>query len=402
MFSQHLQELVNKAEEIGTKPPARQKRVIFLLEKSLSPKGLESDELIELLNATLKEDNQELIKDFASQYKRPRSKDILLLPPLYFTSKCENKCRYCGFSSKGTRLSKEEYLAEMNALLDAGYRSIELVSSQDPELFLKEKSYLPDDHAFKIPKVVDYFKLAQRQLRNRGGGMLTSNIPPLDLESIKSLKDVGLNCFLLWVETFHPAHYQKLHHENGPKFNQPFRLRSFEIAIEAGIEHIAGAFLKGLYDWRKEEMLLYEFDKYLRKMNGKGFSIIGTPRLKGPFLRSKLVRPYRVSDAEYELNIALDRILFNGILWLQTRETPALNKRLIHRYGAGVVLTLDCSTAPGGYSKPSKRRAQFPIFHQNLRAAVSDLENQGYKVIFNWTAKTLTEFLRKCGNGPHG
>ena len=402
MFVQHLQEYVNKADAIGTKPRAPRKRVTFLLEKSLTPQGLESDDAIELLNAALQEDQQELIKDFAAQLRRPRPKDILLLPPLYFTSRCENKCVYCDFSSRGTRLSQREFLDEMKALLDMGYRSIELVSSQDPELFIKDAAYSPHNQVFDIQKVVDYFNLARAELNARGGGMLTSNIPPVDLNSLKSLKAAGLDCFLLWVETFHPAQYRKLHSNQGPKFNQWFRIRSYEAALAAGIGHVAGAFLKGLYDWRKEEFLLYELDRHLRTRTGKGFSIIGTPRLKGPYLKTRLVAPYRVADADYELNIALDRILFDGLIWLQTRETPALNRRLIDRYGAGVVLTLDCSTAPGGYSQPSQRRAQFPVFRQNLNAAVADLENQGYSVIFNWSAETLSSFLRNRGPDTHG
>lgn len=401
MFIQHLQEFVNRTDIIGTTPPAPRKRVADLLEKSLGPHGLEFDETIELLNATFPEANQELIKDFAAQHERPGRKDILLLPPLYFTSRCENKCLYCDFSSRGTRLPRQEFLAEMKALLDAGFRSIELVSSQDPEIFQRKTDSQPDNQIFDIREVVEYFRLAASALRNRGGGMLTSNIPPVDLESLKSLKAVGLDCFLLWVETFHPAQYKKLHPNRGSKSHQSFRLKSYEIALEAGIGHVAGAFLKGLYDWRKEEVLLYELDQHLRTINGKGFSIIGTPRLKGPFQRTKLVSPYKVSDAEYELNIALDRILFDGLIWLQTRETPALNRYLIDRYGAGLILTLDCSTAPGGYSKPSKRKVQFPVYRQNLGPAVTDLEDHGYNVVFNWTAKTLASFLRNRGNETH-
>ena len=181
---------------------------------------------------------------------------------------------------------------------------------------------------FSIAGAVRYFELARERLSSNGGGMLTSNIPPLDVGSFRRLKSAGLDCYLVWLETFNPRQYEQLHYARGPKINQAFRLDSFERAIDAGITHQAGAFLKGLYDWRQEEAVLYLLDRHLKKRNGLGFSIIGTPRLKGEFLRSPLVKPYQVSDDEYELNIALDRILFDGILWFQTREPFSLNSRL--------------------------------------------------------------------------
>ena len=114
--------------------------------------------------------------------------------------------------------------------------------------------------------------------------MLTTNIPPLDVESLRRLRENGLDCFLVWQETFNPGQYaQASLPREGRKASQGFRLDSMENAIAAGIKHLAGAFLKGLYDWRKEEVLLYLFDRYLKTKNGRGFSIIGTPRVKGDF-----------------------------------------------------------------------------------------------------------------------
>jgi 2-iminoacetate synthase len=394
MLLRNLEGHQDKIETIGAMPPAPKRVVASLLEKSLTGAGLELEETVEVLNASCHPGGRALIEDFSAGLSRPRAADILLLPPLYFSSICENRCLYCDFSSRGTRLSRREFLAEMNALLDMGYRSIELVSGQDPGLFSRTKAYRPEDQHFDVGRVASYFRLAKDRLDARGGGMLTSNIPPIDRESLAGLKAAGLDCFLLWVETFDPEQYRRLHPNGGPKSDQAFRLRSYAEAREAGVAHLAGAFLKGLYDWRKEEAFLYLLDRDLRRAYGRGFSIIGTPRLKGPFQKTKVVRPYAVSDADYELNIALDRILFDGVLWLQTRETPVLNKHLIDRYGAGLILTLDCSTAPGGYSKASQRKAQFPVHRQNLARAVAELEDRGYNVIFDWTAETLSGFQR--------
>lgn len=314
MFSQILNHIIKQAEKVGKLTPIDQRQTLFLLEKCIKGEKLSIEEIVKLLNGTLDKKNKKLILDFSANYKRPHNQEILLLPPLYFSSICENNCLYCDFSSVGECLSYDEFLDEFNTLLNMGYRSIELVSSQDPELYLPLDSFDLNNQLYNIDKVVKYFELARNRLKDNSGGMLTSNIPPVDVKSFRKLKSVGLDCYLIWLETFNPIQYSKLHHKKGPKANQAFRLDSFEKAIEAGIEHLAGAFLKGLYDWRKEEAFLYLFDKYLKTKNGKGFSIIGTPRLKGDFTKSKLVKPYLVSDQDYELNIALDRILFDGVL----------------------------------------------------------------------------------------
>jgi 2-iminoacetate synthase len=394
MFSRILRELLPIAESVGRLPLLSPPEVRGLLEKAGRRERLSSDEIASLLGSTSSDETRTLIQEFSSRFERPHGREILLLPPLYFSSICENRCLYCNFSTVGSRLTPDEFLAEFEALLDLGYRSIELVSSQDPKLYAHGHAFDWDDQRFTVDGALHYFELARRRLSEAGEGMLTSNIPPVDAKSLSRLKKGGLDCYLSWLETLNPGQYRALHQGRSPKANQAFRVDAFEHAFEAGIEHVAGAFLKGLYDWRKEEVLLYLFDAYLKDACGRGFSVIGTPRLKGPFVSSPLVKAYQVGDEDFELNIALDRVLFDGILWFQTRETPELNRRLLTRYGGGVILTIDCSTAPGGYSGPPKSAAQFPVFRQQLFQTVRELEEEGFRVLFGWDSQTLTSFQR--------
>jgi 2-iminoacetate synthase len=395
MFSGLLEPESALAEKIGTFPPVDGGGFRSLLERAGAGERLETASVVELLNGTLDPKNRRILKEFAAGYRRPHDREILLLPPLYFSSLCENRCKYCDFSAGGLRLSLDEFSREMDALLETGYRSIELVCGQDPGLFRHETPFQGNEQSFRLPEVTSYFRLAKEKIRAAGGGMLTSNIPPVDTESFKDLQAAGLDCFLVWLETFHRGQYARLHAPGGPKYFQDFRLDSFVRAREAGISHLAGAFLKGLYDWRKEEVLLYALDRFLKDRYGRGFSIIGTPRLKGGFLDSDLVKGYVVSDEEYELNVALDRILFDGLLWLQTREAPAMNRALIRTYGAGVILTITCSTAPGGYHRKFPAKAQFPVHLQDLRRTIRSYEEEGYSVRFAWTPEMMAEFQRK-------
>jgi 2-iminoacetate synthase ThiH len=400
MFSQNLAGLIDEANNVGTTTPIGKREVRDLLEKSLQPDGLELPEMVELMNGVHLEENQKVILQFSADYKRPHDNKILLLPPLYFTSICNSFCDYCEFTMDGVRLDLDHFAEEVQALIDMGYRSIELVAAQDPKLFLRDKKYKWDDQYYNIEPVAAYFDVLNDKLNAHGGGMITSNIPVLDTPSFQRLNEAGLECWLVWLETFSPDIYDSLHHERVSKGNQAFRLDSFERSMKGGIEHYAGAFLKGLWDWRKEEVMLYAQDKHLRGLNGRGFSIIGSPRVKGQFLKTEASMPFRVSDEEYELCLALDRILFDGILWMQTRESFDFNRELMGRHGAGVVLTLTSSTAPGGYSRPITTHVQFPVFAQSLEDSVKALEDDGFECVFAWDANTLAEYQRPRAGVP--
>lgn len=395
MFSNELPKIIESVKDIDRVPRINKTKIQDLLEKCINREDLSLEEITELISSTADRENQELIKQFSSNYKRPFNKRVLLLPPLYIDSICANRCKYCNFSqNSGAQLSYEEFKEEFEKLLEIGYRSIEIVSSHDPALFVAKGSSDLNDQKYDIENLIGYFEIATELLGNNGSGMLTTNIPPLDEDSLKRLKDSGLDCFLVWAETFDSGQYNKLHVGKTPKTDQAFRLDSYERAIRAGIQHVAGAFLKGLYDWRKEEIVLYCLDKYLKKEFGRGFSIIGTPRIKGPFQNSDLIKQYAISDEEYEANIALDRILFDGILWLQTRESFSLNKRLIFKYGGGVILTIDSCTAPGGYKKEPKGKEQFPVHKSERKKSLLELESGGFETVFDWNSKTLSDLIR--------
>jgi 2-iminoacetate synthase len=394
-FSEKLAASVERAASIGARPPIAPSATERLLVKATGRDGLDDDELVALLNGLDDPANARLVSEFSRSYDRPRDREVFLLPPLYFSSICENRCAYCDFSKGGgLRLTADDFAREVDVLLGMGYRSIELVSAQDPELFVRQSPFDPDDQRFSLDGAIRYFEILQDKIAADGGGMITSNIPPVCTRGFGELKAAGLDCFLVWLETFDPTQYERLHSESGPKGNQAYRLDSFDRALEAGVEHVAGAFLKGLHDWRREEAVLYGLDRHLRERWGRGFSIIGSPRVKGRFLGSTAIRDWRVDDDAYRLNIALDRVLFDGILWLQTRESFDLNRELIGAFGGGVILTLTSCTAPGGYAGPAGTHAQFPVHSQDANRAAALLEDDGLTVSFAWTADDLSSCQR--------
>jgi 2-iminoacetate synthase len=397
MFSELLPTFVASVERIGTFPPARNAEFLDLLERA-TQRELSDDELLALVNGTRDEMNAQTLLRFAAANSRRHDREVLLLPPLYFSSICENACSYCSFRTDGVRLTLDQFKQEFAFLVDLGFRSIELVSSQDPLLYRHAEQFSFEEQHFHTTALLPYVAQASQILREAGGGMLTTNIPPLDLDALRDLKEAGLDCFLVWQETFNSPQYQKLHASRGPKGNQRFRLDAMENASAAGIRHLAGAFLKGLYDWRKEEAMLYLFDRYLKRTIGRGFSVIGTPRIKGRFANSRLIKSYSVSDCEYTLNLGLDRILFDGVQWLQTRESFDRNLALLDTFGAGVILTLLSSTAPGGYATASSTRNQFPVHKQDLRTSVAILQEHGFAVRLAWDSQYLSEMQRHFTN----
>lgn len=390
MFSEQLPRILEEIESHGEAQLLSPPGIEELLHKATEEEDLSRKEIILLVHSLSRPGNAEIVKATARDCPRPGDRQILLLPPLYFSSICENTCAYCDFSlGGGTRLSLSGFQREVKALLSMGYRSIELVSSQDPELYAHSEPFELADQRFQLDGAARYFEILKDALVSNGGGMITSNIPPVDTDSFKKLHAAGLDCYLVWLETFDPAQYRRLHSVSGPKGNQAYRLDSFERARDAGIEHVAGGFLKGLAPWHQEEVVLYLFDRYLKQRFGRGFSIIGTPRVKGRFVRSGAIRQHTMSDEEYELNIALDRLLFDGIPWLQTRESFEMNRHLINTFGGGVILTLTSSTAPGGYAAPVGASAQFPVFKQDLKDTSRALESDGFDVRFDWNASDL-------------
>lgn len=396
MFSEELAKVRDEIETIGHEPVVDRRTVEGLLERAGSGSPLDTAEIVALLNALSDRENGDAVLAFSREYRRPHDNEVYLLPPLYFSSVCNNACVYCDFSSgNGVRLSIDDFRTEVQSLLDLGYRSIELVSGQDPDLFVAQEPFDLADQRFDVSGVARYFRTLKDQISANGGGMVTSNIPPVCVDGFSVLRDAGLDCFLAWLETFDPGRYSLMHVSSKPKGHQGFRLDSFDRARQAGVRHVAGAFLKGLYDWRKEEAALYLLDRHLKSRWGRGFSIIGTPRVKGRFAESSIARPYRMSDEEYELNIALDRVLFDGVPWLQTRESFAMNRRLIATYGGGVILTINCSTAPGGYAHPSSAAPQFPVHYKNVRKGVAALEEDGLTVRPAWDAEDLASLGRE-------
>jgi len=394
MFSDKLPGLIRAVAAIGQQTPVNPSQMRALLEKRVSGRPLESEEVIALLNGLSAEANRTLVRTISAEFRRPHDREILLLTPLYFSSICENKCAYCDFNASGGRLALPEFLEELDELLAQGYRSLELVSSQDPDLYLKHEPFRLNGQEFDATSSLEYFRWARRRMDAAGGGLLISNIPPLDDDSFRGLRAAGLDMYLSWAECFDPEQYAFMHPTKSPKSHQGYRLDAFQRALDAGIPHLAGAFLKGLFDWRREEAILYLFDRWLRETCGRGFSIIGTPRLKGPFAASERVRAFAVDDDDYELNLALDRILFDGALWLQTRESADFNFGFIRRYGGGVLLTADCSTAPGGYRRPARNKPQFPVHRQNVQNAIRLFEDAGFQTRFAWDAGVLREFQR--------
>ncbi len=396
MFSEELPEILDAIESQAEAQPLSPSGVGELLQKATEGGDLSRREIILMVRSLSRPENRETVLEAARATPRPADRQILLLPPLYFSSICENTCAYCDFSlGGGTRLSPEAFQKEVDTLISLGYRSIELVSSQDPELYVHGEGFDLSDQRFELDGAAHFFEILKDSLHANGGGMITSNIPPVDTASFATLREAGLDCYLVWLETFDPVQYGRLHSARGPKGNQAYRLDSFERAREAGIEHVAGGFLKGLAPWYQEEVILYLFDRYLKDRFGHGFSIIGTPRVKGRFLRSGSIRQYTMSDQEYELNIALDRILFDGIPWLQTRESFDTNRRLINTFGGGVILTLTSSTAPGGYAAPVEASPQFPVFKQDLQDTVQTLESDGFDVCFDWGSSDLEACQRR-------
>lgn len=365
------------------------KTIKDILKQRLRGEALSIQECCTLVYASILTDVAAMIIEAAMQLALLYNNKVFLLSPLYVSSYCCNDCEYCEFgpncskklnlpeiekTHRGERLSLPEFVNEGIALLDMNYRNIELVFGQDTHFFKPLSKQMYD-----VTKLCEYVKeLKKIMVMRNGGGMIVLNAPPLDIEAYKKLSN-SIDMMLLWLETSNILCYRRYHGTKYPKSDYPFRQFSFGNAHDGDIKYTAGGYLAGLSPWRDETLALLYHDRYLKEKYGRnGFKIIGTPRYKG-----NLEIDASVSDDEYLLSIALYRLIFDGIPWIQTRESAELNKKIIDTFGGRFILTKDCSTAVGGYSKKAKGKMQFPV-HRYTDEIFDYLKEKGIQPVYDW------------------
>ncbi len=308
---------------------------------------------------------------------RDNQRDLKIIVPHYQSSFCADDCGYCGFRRSNaqmfrTRLSDEDFVKELNLLIDWGYRVIELVYSTDPsatpEVIAKRV-----DLTFKVGK--------QRGVELKVG--LNANV--FSAEGYRTLQNAGVDFFVVWMETYSEDIYKKWHRKGTPKYSFENRLNSYERAIEGGLKKFGMAVLYGLNDWKQDFVSLMNHALYLSENYGISPYIFGAPRIKHTMKVDLKKFPYAVTDDEMTYILHLYRILFpETMIFFNTREEYEFNAKNI--IVGGDLFTIDCATFPGAYLKESlleKDIRQFKTFLYS-RNTISDELKQDYILKYSW------------------
>lgn len=298
---------------------------------------------------------------------------VYLPVPLYISNYCQNRCLYCAnrvgnTSLKRKRLTKDEISKEIDALIEDGFRIIELVFGDDP--------------ALSTENVVEYVEVLKRKLGNVSGGLIALNAKPLQTKDYALLNKAGVDIVVNWQETYNKERFADIHPRNTPKANYTFRVAAQERMLKAGMKNVGVGILFGLYSFKQDVISLVKHGRRLAKKYNIT-PIIGIPRLKTAKGQKYTSPKYDVGDNQLQLAVAVLRLaLPYSHIFVSTRENKQLAFKLLKK-GGGNIFASKCSVFPGGYTTESRPKdGQFEVFSYNTKEIREDLEDMDYKPTF--------------------
>lgn len=329
------------------------KDIKMVLDKARKKKGLSHEDIAILLQAEDKKDLEEIFKIAGEIKNSIYGNRIVIFAPLYLSSYCVNKCKYCGYNLDNDfhrrKLSRQEIKEEAMILESMGHKRLALEAGEDPVNC--DIDYILDS----IDAVYETY--------NENGNIrrVNINIAATTVENYRKLKEAGIGTYILFQETYHKPSYENMHLK-GPKANYDYHLTAFNRAMEAGIDDVGGGVLFGLYDYKFEVLALMLHNEYLEKEYGVGFHTISVPRIKKAEGMDLNEFPYMVKDDEFKKIVAIIRLAvpFTGII-LSTRESHEMRKEVIE-YGVSQISAGSC-TGVGGYKEYEKleEKPQFEL-----------------------------------------
>jgi 2-iminoacetate synthase len=330
-------------------------------------KGLELQEVIELLNVN-NSDKLDKIFQAAKQIKQEiYGNRLVLFAPLYVSSFCVNNCQYCGFHTDNKAVRKkltiEEIKEQVRVLENMGHKRLLLEFGEDPIIN-------PIDYVVETIKAIYSVKNKNGEIRR-----VNVNIAATTIENYKKLKTAGIGTYQLFQETYHLPTYRKLH--QGPKADYTRQITAMDRAFAAGIDDLGIGILFGLYDYKFEVLALIAHAQYMENKFGVGPHTISMPRFKSS--QSVDFKPeFQVADKDFLKIVAILRLAvpYTGLI-LSTRETPELRRQA---FQIGISQASAASrTEPGSYGKNESNCSQFIIEdHRTLDEVILDICKIGY------------------------
>lgn len=383
-------------------------KVKDIIAKSLNIETLTLDEAACLINV----EDKSLIKQMEEAALKVKKKvydnRIVTFAPLYLGNFCVNDCLYCGFrasnkNSKRRVLSIEDIKKEAEVLAgEIGHKRLIVVYGEHPK----------NDTDYMIESIKAIYGV-KKKTKNGFGSIRRVNVnaPPLTIEDLKRLHQIGIGTYQVFQETYSHKRYEELHPRGTIKADYRWRLYSMHRSQEAGVDDVGLGVLFGLYDWRFEALALLEHSRQLEERFGIGPHTISFPRLEPadntPFTMEE---GYKVSDEDFKKLITVIRLSvpYTGMI-ITARETPRIRRDAL---SLGITQT-DASTkiGVGAYAGKSLEqegdKQQFLLGDtRSLDEVIREFASMGYISSFctagyrcGRTGKCIMDLLRSGEEG---
>ncbi len=293
-------------------------------------------------------------------------KTMRMYAPLYLSNECLSTCTYCGFAKElavvRKTLSIDETVAEARHLLNAGFRSILLLTGEHERItsveFLEERIRAL---AIEVPQ-------------------LAIEVQVWDEGEYRRLMEAGCEGLVIYQETYDREAYARVH-LGGRKRRFRWRLLGPERGARAGMRRIGIGALFGLHDdWRFEAIAVAAHARFLMKRYWRSQINVSVPRMRpsaAGYEPKTLLSDRELAQVVCALRLALPDA---GIV-LSTREAPALRDGLAR---VGVThMSAGSHTEPGGYEHPDEATEQFEIADLRSPAEVAErLRTLGYEPVW--------------------
>lgn len=365
-------------EEISANSKPDKQRVRDIIQKSLAIQTLSGDEVAALLAV----DDPELIDEMAAAAWEIKHKvydnRVVTFAPMYISSYCVNRCRYCGFSAdniheKRRCLTQDEIKREAEAMIRLGHKRVMAVFGEHPMT-----------GAEFIAESLDSIYSASAQMRRGLCNVrrINVNAAPLSIDDLKVVQKAGIGTFQVFQETYDHKIYREMHPQDTVKGDYGWRLTCMHRAFDAGIDDVGLGVLFGLNpDWKFEVAAMCTHARELERFVGIGPHTFSVPRMHAASGSDVANAKSNFSDDDFFKAVLVLRLAvpYTGLI-VTARETKELRDRCL-RIG---LTQMDAGTRIdiGGYSEGNVGQKmdeqQFILGDtRSLEEMIVDLAKQG-------------------------
>ena len=368
-------EIINEAaieELLSTSTPPDAVEFREILEKARELKGLSFLEVSRLL---LVED-PDMVAEMGRVAKWIKEeiygKRLVFFAPMYLCNHCINNCLYCAFRHDNTdleraTLSMDQLRNEVIRCEEVGQKRLLLVMS---EFGSRDKvtDYIEQAVATVYDTKKDYGEVRR----------VNVNIPALEIEHLKRVKETGIGTYQLFQETYRRSTYEQVH-PTGPKRDYDYHLQTMDRAQIAGIDDVGVGVLFGLDDYRFEVLALIQHAQHLDSTYGTGPHTISVPRINpaegAPYTNDPA---HHITDDAFKKIVAVLRLAvpYTGMI-LSTRESPEVRREV---FALGISqISAGSRTQPGGYGESEEELAQFSLGdHRPMEEVIREIVSLDY------------------------